>query len=76
MKKILAILVALILCLSFFAGCAEEEKVSALDKKILAKIGDYEISQADYNCHYYIIYNTYSQYSQYFGEGWMEMDLG
>ncbi len=74
MKKILAILIALVLCLSLFAGCAEKE--NALDKKILAKIGDYEISQADYNCHYYIIYNTYAQYSQYFGEEWIDTDLG
>jgi len=79
MKKILAILVALVLCLAFVAGCADEEKKvkeTALDKQILAKIGDYEISQADYNCHYYIVFSNYASYSQYFGEEWLDTDLG
>jgi len=49
---------------------------SDLDSKIVAKIGDYEITQADYNCNYYVIYMPYSQYSQYFGESWMNMDVG
>lgn len=46
------------------------------DKKILTKIGDYEISQAYYNCVYYMIYSSYSQYEQYFGENWLNEDTG
>lgn len=46
------------------------------DKKILTKIGDYEISQAYYNCVYYMLCSSYSQYEQYFGENWLDEDTG
>lgn len=48
----------------------------SLDEKILTKIGDYEISQAYYNCIYYMICSSYSQYEQYFGENWLNEDTG
>lgn len=48
----------------------------SLDEKILSKIGDYEISQAYYNCIYNMIYSSYSQYEQYFGENWLNEDTG
>ena len=48
----------------------------SLDKKILTKIGDYEISQAYYNCLYYMLCSSYSQYEQYFGENWLNEDTG
>ena len=47
-----------------------------LDKVILAKIGDYEITQAYYNCMYYIFYTSYSQFEQYFGKNWITVDTG
>ncbi len=46
------------------------------DKKILTKIGDYEISQAYYNCVYNMLCSSYSQYEQYFGENWLNEDTG
>jgi len=49
---------------------------NSLDKEILAKIGDYEITQAYYNCMYYVFYSSYSQFEQYFGENWITMDAG
>lgn len=47
-----------------------------LDEKMLTKIGDYEISQAYYNCVYYMLCSSYSQYEQYFGENWLNEDTG
>ena len=48
----------------------------SLDEKILTKIGDYEISQAYYNCVYNMLFSSYSQYEQYFGENWLNEDTG
>ncbi len=48
----------------------------AIDKVILTKIGDYEISKAYYNCIYYMVCSSYSQYEQYFGENWLNEDIG
>ena len=48
----------------------------SLDEKILTKIGDYEISQSYYNCIYYMLCSSYSQYEQYFGENWLNEDTG
>ncbi len=48
----------------------------SLDEKILTKIGDYEISQAYYNCVYNMFFSSYSQYEQYFGENWLNEDTG
>ena len=68
MKKILAILVALVLCLSLFAGCGENDKA-------LAKIGDYKITQAYYNFIYSIVYSQWSQYEQYYGPEWLDSEI-
>ncbi len=68
MKKILAILVALVLCLSLFAGCGANDKV-------LAEIGDYKITQAYYNFIYSIVYSQWSQYEQYYGPEWLDSEI-
>lgn len=47
-----------------------------LDEKMLTKIGNYEISQAYYNCVYDMLCSSYSQYEQYFGENWLDEDIG
>lgn len=76
MKKILALLVALILCLSFVTGCTDDGSETAqdnsLDETILTKIGDYEVSQAFYNFCYYMVYLNWSQY---YGPGWMNQTM-
>lgn len=51
---------------------ADEE---ALNKKILTTIGDYEISEAVYNCFYYTVYSTYAQYEAYLGENWINEEI-
>lgn len=68
MRKLLAILVALVLCLSFFAGCGANDKA-------LAKIGDYKITQAYYNFIYSIVYSQWSQYEQYYGPEWLDSEI-
>lgn len=79
MKKILAIMLSLILCLSFVVACSDEngdEGKTALDKTIIGTVDGVEISQAEYNCYYYVYYSQYSQYSMYYGEEWMDQDMG
>lgn len=51
-----------------------EENV--LDKEIVATIGGYPITRAYYNTHYYVMYSQYSQYAMYYGENWLEADVG
>ena len=53
-----------------------KKKFEDMKEKILHKIGDYEISQAYYNCLYYMLCSSYSQYEQYFGENWLNEDTG
>jgi len=83
MKKILAILVAMVLCLSLIAGCAEKDEKApvkeneiGINSKILTKIGDYDITQGLFNCYYFITYNDYAQYAQYAGPEWIDQDFG
>lgn len=83
MKKILAIIVALVLCLSLVAACSdgsneatETETDNVLDTTVVGTVDGYEITQAEFNCHYYVYYSQYSQYEQYYGEQWMDQDVG
>lgn len=68
MKKVLAILTAIVLCLSLFAGCGDSGKT-------LAKIGDYKITEGFYNFIYSIIYSQWSQYEQYYGPEWLDSEV-
>ena len=49
MKKFLAVMLSLIFCFSLFAGCAEKETAENLNEQYVAKIGDYQVSQAFFN---------------------------
>ena len=78
MKKVLALLVAMILCVSLFASCGE--KISTPDDKklnstVVLKAGDVEITQAYYNFIHSIIYAQMAQYEQYYGEDWLNMEI-
>ena len=78
MKKVLALLVAMILCVSLFASCGE--KISTPDDKelnntVVLKIEDVKITQAYYNFIHSIIYSQMAQYEQYYGEDWLNMEI-
>ena len=79
MKKVFAVLVALVLCVSLFAGCTEEYIPTAnadeLNSSIVTKVGDVEITQAYYNFIYNLLYTQMSQYQQYYGEDWINMEI-
>jgi len=79
MKRVFSILVALVLCLSLFAGCGEKYIETANDKElneaIVTKVGDVEISQAYYNFIYNLLYTQMSQYEQYYGPDWINMEI-
>lgn len=74
MKKIVAVIMAMVLCLAFFAGCAETE-VFAAEKsdidysKTALRIGDMEFSVNDVNFMYVGLFNQmYSSLVSYYGD--------
>lgn len=70
MKKILAVLMAVMLMLSVFAGCASSETEAQGESPVAIKIGEMEYTVADveymyvstFNEIYYNLYYTYSSY--------------
>lgn len=80
MKKVFSILVALVLCISLFAGCGEKtesistEESKVLNETIVAKAGDIEISQAYYNLFYELMYSQMAQYGQMMGADWLSQE--
>jgi len=82
MKKSLLVLLALVLSVSLvFAGCSKDVKPvetkdsKALNETVAAKIGETEISQADFNLLYMMVYQNMAQYSSYYGEDWETMEI-
>lgn len=79
MKRVLAVLVALVLCLSLFAGCGENYIKTAnddeLNKSIVTTVGDVKITQAYYNFIYSLLYTQMEQYQQYYGDDWLNMEI-
>ena len=79
MKKVFAVMVALLLCISLFAGCGEKYISTAdadeLNSSIVTKVGDVEITQAYYNFIYNLLYTQMSQYEQYYGADWINMEI-
>lgn len=68
MKKILAVLMALVLMLTVFAGCSENAE-TAKDDNIALRVGNTEFSVNDVNFMYIGIFNQlYSSLSSYYGE--------
>lgn len=79
MKRVLAVIVALVLCLSLFAGCGENYIETAndeeLNKSIVTTVGDVKITQAYYNFIYSLLYTQMEQYQQYYGDDWLNMEI-
>ena len=87
MKKIFALLIATVMCLSLFTACKDEkkeEKVAATapekvnveyNKDVVLKVDDIEITQAYYNFIYSITYEQMAQYQQSFGDDWLNMEI-
>ena len=80
MKKVLALLVAMILCVSLFASCGEKDSITTpedkeLDSSIVVKEDGVELSLGYYNIVYNNNYQMMSQYSQYYGEDWINMEI-
>lgn len=78
MKRIFAIIIAAVLCISLFAGCGESSVVTKYDnlnKEIVTTVGDVKISQAYYNFIYNLLYSQMAQYEQYYGADWINMPI-
>ncbi len=74
MKKILALICAIVLCTSLFVtGCSDSEQ--KLNDTVVATIGGVTVSQADYNLMYKSNYDNMAQYSQYYGDAWYNTAL-
>lgn len=79
MKRVFAILVALVLCISVFAGCGDSyiqtPSDEELNSSVVTTVGDVEITQAYYNFIYNLLYTQMSQYEQYYGSDWINMEI-
>ncbi len=81
MKRTLTLILALALAaVLVLSGCSSKseyatENDASLDDGVVATVKDIKISQADYNFLYSMIFNEMSQYSQYYGEGWLTMPV-
>lgn len=79
MKRVFAVLVALALCISLLAGCGEgyisTANADKLNSSIVTEVDDIKISQAYYNFIYDLLYTQMSQYEQYYGENWIDMEI-
>ena len=51
-------------------------ELDPLDKNIVAQLGGFDITEAYYNCISYAVYSQYAQYEMYYGENWLNVDLG
>lgn len=77
MKKNILSLSALVLCfIMLFTGCSGTVKGDEeYDKTIVANIGGHEVSLAEYNLIYNLVYNSFGQYYSSFDENWFNMEI-
>lgn len=81
-KKFTALCAAALSAVMVLSGCGAEKRMSAetdgdksLNDKVVATIGKTEITQADYNFIYKLVYDNMSQYSSYYGDDWESMEI-
>lgn len=80
MKRILTIVLAVMLCAALLlSGCGSKEIATKNDKElnetIVATFGDIEVTQADYNFIYKLLYDNMAQYGAYYGEDWINTEI-
>lgn len=80
MKKIITAAFAAVMCaVMLFTGCGSQTIATKNDKElnetVVATIGDVKVSQADYNFIYKLLYDNMAQYSQYYGEDWINTEI-
>lgn len=85
MKKRLTVFIALMLCAALMlCGCTagKGDRISvvtdddkSLNKDIVMTVGEQKISQADFNFIYKLVYDNMSQYANYYGADWENMEV-
>lgn len=77
MKKNILSLLALVLCfIVLFTGCSGTVKGDEeYDKTIVANIGGHEVSLAEYNLIYNLVYNSFGQYYSAYDDNWFNMEI-
>lgn len=81
-KKFTALCASALSAVMLLGGCGGDKRMSAetdgdksLNDKVVATIGKTEITQADYNFIYKLVYDNMSQYSSYYGDDWENMEI-
>lgn len=81
-KKFTALCASALSAVMLLSGCGGDKRMSAetdgdksLNDKVVATIGKTEITQADYNFIYKLVYDNMSQYSSYYGDDWENMEI-
>ncbi len=81
MKRTLSLIIAVALCLTLvLSGCSSQEEYvtendEALNGAVVATVEGVDITQADFNFIYRIMFDEMSQYAQYYGENWMDQAI-
>ncbi len=72
MKKILAVALAVVLCMALFAGCVRVDKDL---ESVVGTVDGKKITQAEFNFVYKMIYDQMSTYAMDYGENWINMEI-
>lgn len=81
MKKILSLVIVLVLSVSMvLSGCSTTEEYvtendAALNESVVATVNGVNVTQADFNFIYKMMFDEMSQYAQYYGENWIEQPV-
>ena len=81
MKKVLSLILIVALSMTFLlTGCSSGTEYvtkddEALNTSVVATVKDIEITQADYNFLYKMMFSEMSQYSAYYGENWFDSPI-
>lgn len=81
MKKVLSLILIVALSMTcLLTGCSSESEYvtandEALNTSVIATVKNIEITQADFNFIYKMMYSQMSQYSMYYGENWFDSPI-
>ncbi len=79
MKRTLSLIISLVLvAMLVLSGCSSNVKTEndeALDGSVIATVENVDITQADFNFIYRMLFNEMSQYAQYYGDQWLSQPI-
>ncbi len=83
MKKIFALLIAVVMCLSLFTACKDEKQVETnvisanedFNNVVVLEAEGIQVSKAFYNFIYSMTYDNMAQQAQFYGDDWENMEI-